>query len=239
MSKLTERALVSTLTATWRLVRSRRDPPWPGFGEPFNGQAERRLVIHRLIADLDPIACIETGTFFGFTAKHLAQSGFPVYTIERDVGLYNVSRARFLFRPRVHVFNGDSAAVLPALAAEQTIHRPFVYLDAHWGEELPLVAEIDTALVAWADCVIVIDDFLVPHDSGYGYDTYDGQPLSIDMICLPPGVTAAYPALPAAQETGAKRGTLYLGQGRGADCIAAAVDAGHLTLATASPDHTR
>lgn len=229
------REALATAAAGWRLLRSRGNPPWPGFGDPFNGQAERTSTIVALVEGLQPDAAIETGSFFGFTAARMADFGAPVYTIERDPGLYNVARLRLRGRPNVTVLLGDSAVVLPKIAAEAEIRRPFVYLDAHWGGGLPLATEVDTVLRTWSDCVVVVDDFLVPHDSGYGYDIYDGRALSLEMLSLPPEVAAAYPSLPAAQETGARRGTLYLGQGRGGSLVAGLLESGRLS---APPDGT-
>ena len=225
------KAIPSTLVASWRLLRSKRRPWWPGFGEPFNGQAERTKIILELVGALKPAACIETGTFFGFTAARLAEFGTPVYTIERDPGFFHVSRVRLLRKRNVRVLQGDSARVLPELAADGRIRKPFVYLDAHWGEGLPLVTEVETVLRAWHDCVIVVDDCLVPHDPDYGYDTYAGQALSQDMLTLPSDVVAAYPSLSAANETGARRGTLYLGQGCGATSLRDLIDSGQLVRA--------
>jgi hypothetical protein len=225
-------ALKSTAAASWRLLWSRGNPWWPGFGEPFNGQTERTEIIGELVQGFEPRACIETGTFYGFTAARLAEFGVPVYTIERDPGLRAVSRFRLLRRKgSVRVLGGDSASVLPKLAADPEIRNPFVYLDAHWGDGLPLISEVETVLGAWPDCVIAVDDFLVPHDSEYGYDTYGGQALSLDMLSLPPAVVAAYPSLPAEQETGARRGTLYLGQGRGASVVEGLIGSGRLVQA--------
>jgi hypothetical protein len=222
----------STVMASWRLLLSRRSPWWPGFGEPFNGQAERTEIIGELVEGFEPAECIETGTFYGFTAARLAEFGVPVYTIERDPGLRAVSRLRLLRRKgSVRVLGGDSASVLPKLAADPGIRKPFLYLDAHWGDGLPLIIEVETALSAWLDCVIVVDDFLVPHDPEYGYDTYGGQALSLDILSLPRDVLAAYPSLPAERETGARRGTLYLGQGLGAGVVGALIDSGRLVRA--------
>ncbi len=224
-------AMMSTAAASWRLLRSTFRPSWPGFGEAFNGQAERTEIIRQLVEALKPAACIETGTFFGFTAARLAEFATSVYTIERDPGLFNVSRLLLLRKRNVRVLQGDSASILPKLAADRGIVKPFVYLDAHWGEGLPLVTEVATALSAWPDCVIVVDDFLVPHDAAYGCDTYDGQALSLDMLSLSRDVVAAYPSLPAAQETGARRGTLYLAQGCGANGVEGLIDSGRLLRA--------
>jgi hypothetical protein len=90
------------------------------------------------------------------------------------------------------------------------------------------VTEVDTVLSAWPDSVSVVDDFLVPHDSGYGYDIYDGRALSLELLALPEDVVAAFPSLPAVRETGARRGTLYLGKGHGASILTSLIDSGRL-----------
>ena len=178
-----------------------------------------------------PDASIETGTFFGVTAARMAEFTPQVYTIERDPGLYNVARLRLRSKRNVVTLRGDSAIVLPNLAAAGRINRPFIYLDAHWGAGLPLATEVDTSLRTWRDVLIVADDFLVPHDSGYGYDIYDGQALCLERLSLGAEVATAFPSLPARQETGARRGTVYLGRGRGAELVAGLIDSGRLSAA--------
>lgn len=222
------REALRTAAAARVLLFSRRQPPWRGFGEPFNGQAERTATITELVQAFGPDASIETGTFFGFTADWMADFTPRVYTIERDLGYYNMARLRLRSKRNVTALLGDSAVVLPELAETANIGRPFIYLDAHWGEGLPLATEVDTALRTWPDCLIVIDDFLVPHDSGYGYDIYDGQALSLEMLSLGDDVTAGLPSLPATEETGARRGALFLGRGRGGDILAGLISSGRL-----------
>jgi hypothetical protein len=187
------------VSAAWRLLRSRRDHPWPGFGEAFNGQQIRTQTIEGLLADFEPDALLETATFYGFTTEWLVRRGLPVYSVELDAGLRNVARMRLRGRARIEL--GD-----------EPIARPFVYLDAHWGEHLPLAEEVCAVFDQWDDALIVIDDFLVP-DSDYGYDEYAGRALSIELLDLPADSIHTYPPEPAADETGARRGTLYVARG--------------------------
>lgn len=91
--------------------------------------------------------------------------------------------------------------------------RPLAYLDAHWEENVPLNAEVDCLLSSWRDVLIVIDDFHVPDEPGYANDIYDGVPLSLDELSLPGGVTVAFPAVAAIEETGSRRGTVFLARG--------------------------
>lgn len=57
----------------------------------------------------------------------------------------------------------------------------------------------------------MIDDFRVPEDDGYGFDTY-GNGLELNESLLPPlpkwGLF--YPRLPSAEESGARRGCCVL-----------------------------
>jgi hypothetical protein len=51
----------------------------------------------------------------------------------------------------------------------------------------------------------VIDDFMVEDDPGYGYDTYEGRPISLALLKVPDQVTAADPAAPSTVESGERR----------------------------------
>ena len=211
-----------------RRERWMRRKPWPGFGEAFNGQRMRHETVKRIAARLEPDVCIESGTFMGFTTRALAGLGRPVITIEVDPGYHRLATFALRDLPGVEVIRGDSAEVLRELT-ERPIVRPLLYLDAHWGERVPLSSELAIAFGAWPETVIVIDDFRVPHDPGYGYDTYGGVPLSIEHYDFPDGATLAYPAAPAIEETGSRRGTLYAGTGEaGSAAVAEEIAAGAL-----------
>jgi hypothetical protein len=88
------------------------------------------------------------------------------------------------------------------------------YLDAHWNADLPLAEEIEIIFSNCPNAVVMIDDFQVPEDSGYGYDDYGpGNALTPEYIA--PAVRRyslikLYPALPSANETGCKRGCTVL-----------------------------
>jgi len=210
-----------------RLLRRR---PWPGFGEPFNGQAARRRTIDLLVDEFSPGALIETGTFLGFTTRHIAGYGPPTYTVEVSPRFRYAARHALRDLDNVTLIWGDSAVAMRHLATKGTIGRPFAYLDAHWEEDVPLQAEIDCLLASWEDVVVAIDDFRVPADPGYSYDIYGGVPLSQEQLTLPATATVAYPAVAAVDETGSRRGTLYLAQGEGRAAIEAGQRAGLLAV---------
>jgi hypothetical protein len=107
---------------------------------------------------------------------------------------------------------GDSRTFLRDLASKEELRgqRTLFYLDAHWGRDLPLRAELAIIVEAWPNAVIVIDDFEVPDDPGYGFDAYDGRRISVDSLPRLPGWALLFPAVRSEEETGARRGCAVL-----------------------------
>ena len=211
--------IAKALRKEWRRTR----PPWRGWGEPFNGQIRRTRTVAELIGRFEPDTLIETGTYFGFTSRYLASYGLPVYTVELDPGIRLFAKRTLRGRPNVTLVHGDSATALGWIASASGIRRPLLYLDAHSPRGLPLEAELNTVLDRWPDFVLLIDDFKVPGDPDYLFWTFECEALAIETLRLADDVLAAFPAAPASSETGARRGTVYLGRGDGADAIEALI----------------
>src|SRR5262249_34750011 len=85
---------------------------------------------------------------------------------------------------------------------------------AHWNVDLPLAVEVEIICHHCPKALVMIDDFQVPFDAGYGYDDYGpGKVLNAEDIA--PVVAAHelavyYPSTPSAEETGARRGCVVL-----------------------------
>lgn len=203
---------------------------WPGFGEPLNGQHFRRQAVDLLVKDFKPDALVETGTFLGFTTRHLAAYGIDTYTVEVSRKYRSAARSGLADLDNVTLFWGDSAKVIEHLGTKRPFERPLAYLDAHWETRVPLNEEIAALFSVWPDAIAVVDDFQVPDQPGYGYDIYAGVPLSLEELALPEGITVAFPATPPTEETGARRGSLYLGSGEGKQSLEAAAAASLLNL---------
>lgn len=220
---------VELASAAWKRARWAIVPPWDGFGEPFNGQALRRHTVEQLARLFEPDVLFETGTFLGHTTELLAQWDKPVYTIEAHAGFYRLAQRRLRRFSNVAILYGDSVAGLKHLAASTERGRTLAYLDAHWSRRLPLAEEVRVLFGNWNDLLVVIDDFHVPKHPGYGYDVYDGVALELGLLSLPDGVCASYPKAPPREETGSRRGTVYLGVGETATAtLRAAHDRGLL-----------
>ena len=186
------------------------------WGGPFNNQVQRQQIFLDLIHGIPFAAIVETGTFRGTTTAYLQESsGLPIYTVEIQPRKYGFALARFLRNSKVHLHQGDSRAFLRGLAAQglDVQAPPFFYLDAHWTEDLPLREEIDIVFGDWPRAVVMIDDFRVPGDDGYGYDDYgEGKVLEsayLDTLGRD-DLKRYFPRASSAEETGRRRGCIVL-----------------------------
>lgn len=178
------------------------------YGGAMNGQERRREIVTELLTRLKPDAIIETGSFRGDTTAFLAAFG-TVHTVEANSRFFGFSQMRFLFNRRVHVHQGDSRGFLRMLTPKLRDQRCFVYLDAHWEEDLPLREELEI-LGTWADPIVMVDDFQVPDDAGYFFDSYEAGTLNLEYLPELPDFVKYFPAAPSSEETGEKRGSLVL-----------------------------
>jgi predicted O-methyltransferase YrrM len=183
---------------------------WSG---PFNGQNARQQIIRDLVFGLRIEQFVETGTFHGTTTEFLANLlGAPVFTVELQPRCFLIAKRRLAQYPWVTVELGDSRTFLSVLASKEELRgkRTLFYLDAHWGQDLPLRSELAIIVEAWPNAVIVIDDFEVPDDPGYGFDTYHGRNISVDGLPRLPGWALLFPAVRSDEETGGRRGCAVL-----------------------------
>lgn len=164
-----------------------------------------------MIAECKIARIVETGTYIGTTTEFFAQFGVPVITIEVDPDLARRSSVRLGKWKNVEVRVDDSVRVLQELAREpidRTVPTLF-YLDAHWGDHLPLHDEAELAVTHFAKAVLLIDDFAVPDDPGYGFDDYGpDKRLTLEYLLQAelPHLSLYFPSAPSHEETGARRG---------------------------------
>jgi len=195
----------------------------------MNGQVGRQQMVRRLLGSQPVELVIETGTHRGGTTQFLSHvSGAPVRTVEAEPRFYHFARRRFPEDGTVRVVLGDSRTFLEQLSADPatTAAPTFFYLDAHWGSDCPLTDEVELISERWADPLILIDDFAVPHDPGYGFDLHpDGWPFDLEQLPRERlgDFRVLFPSLPAGEESGARRGCALLVRCSRADVIAGTV----------------
>ncbi|MFC5633140.1 hypothetical protein ACFPZJ_04890 [Streptomyces bullii] len=185
-------------------------PSWPA----LNGQEFRQEMFRCLLRELQPDAVFESGTYRGATTRFLWHvSGRPVYTVEKEPTFARLAARRFRDVSDIRVIKSDSRKALLDLRSNPSFpkSRVFFYLDAHWEADLPLREEVAIITGTWTDSLIVIDDFKVPADPGYGFDTYAGTELSIEYLGDAVGSYEPFwPDCPSHEETGARRGCVLL-----------------------------
>ncbi len=186
------------------------------WGGPLNGQRRRQMVFAALMR-VDPDAIIETGTYLGASTAFFARQGLPVHTCESQSEYYAQAIANLAEFPNVHMHLQDSRSFLSDLADDRALAYacPLFYLDAHWYNDLPLAAEIAIIRARWPRFMIMVDDFEVPGERGYGFDRYaDGLELTLDYLRREAidlsTMAVMFPTATAASETSVKRGTLML-----------------------------
>jgi len=172
-------------------VAGKNAPPGAPDRLPFNGNPEFAEICEDYIRGFGINMVIETGTYLGRTTEFFSALNIITHSIE--------SNPEYLFQARanltaagvcgVTLHGGDSAVILPEILREvataTNTPRILFYLDAHWERACPLLAELDAigANPATRDnCLIIIDDFRIPHRKDIPYDTYNGQPLDIDYV---------------------------------------------------------
>jgi hypothetical protein len=188
--------------------------PW---GSAFNGQTVRTELCRRAIRAFRPECIIETGTYRGTTTEYLAQFGIPVITFESHPRFHEFASRRLARFRHVEVIFGASHEQLPPRFPNNREHkRVFAYLDAHWYHHLPLREEISDLARITDEFIILIDDFQVPTDAGYQYDDY-GPVGSCTVAFIAPALgtdmAVYFPVIPAAHETGVRRGYCFVARG--------------------------
>lgn len=188
------------------------------WGGAFNGQEQRQALFRQILQQFRPAALVETGTYRGTTTEFMAwYFNGPIYSCEIDRRCHLGARRRLSRFPQVELHLIDSRHFLNHVLGRLAPATPLlVYLDAHWGEDLPLRQEIELLLAAGHPAAIMIDDFEVPGDAGYSFDDFGpGKRLSLELLEFMAGHDQPlfFPKLPALAETGSQRGCVVLSTG--------------------------
>ena len=81
------------------------------------------------------------------------------------------------------------------------------------GDRLPLRDEVELVVTYFPKAILIIDDFAVPDDPGYGFDDYGpNKRLTLEYLLQVylPYLALYFPSAPSYQETGARRGCIVV-----------------------------
>lgn len=185
------------------------------WGGPLNGQSGRKAIFQQILGVSKFDGILETGTFRGITTQWLAEHyAGPIATCELEKLYLLQAQNRLSKYPNVTLSLLDSREFLTrSLDATAPGDQLFIYLDAHWKDDLPLARELEIIDQSGVKAIIAIDDFRVPGDPGYKYDDYGpGRALTIELIefLKTKGYRLYFPALPSNREDGSKSGVCVL-----------------------------
>ncbi len=170
----------------------------------FNGQFSKHRIFSALCGRFQFDAFVETGTHLGKTTEFLASHGKPVYSVECNPTFHEEAQYVLHHLPMVHLTLADSPEFLRRLLDTDLPHEAmsFFYLDAHWNNPLPLADEIRIIATQHPHAIVMVDDFKVENDEGYGYDVYNfGQEITFGFLQEPlreSNWQIFFPTLPAA-----------------------------------------
>lgn len=182
----------------------------------MNWQTIRKEIVNNIINKCGIEKIVETGTFIGNTTAYLQMKyNLPVYTCELNNQFYLLAKSRLKGMKDIFFHDTDSRSFLESLTKNELVsHKVFFYLDAHWYNDLPLRDEIVIIAKSLKNFVILVDDFEVPGDTGYGYDDYgNGKILNLEYIqdlLEKFQITPFFPSESSDKETGSKRGCVVL-----------------------------
>ncbi len=148
----------------------------------------------------------------------MAQTGLPVLTVDVHPRNCGFAPARLWRRRNVKLFSGESRAFLHKVfdgpLRDLSDRTQLFYLVAHWNDDLPLAQEVEIVFSKCPAAIVMIDDFEVPFDPGYGYDDY-GPGKALIASYIAPVVSkyqllTFYPATPSVAESGMRRDCVVL-----------------------------
>lgn len=180
----------------------------------LNGQKNREKIINQILRRKIISAVYETGSYHGSTASFFSKFKIPVHTCEISKDAYLIAKDRLRKFKKTKISNCSSVSFLKKL--KKSNKEIFFYLDAHdMILKNPLSAELDIIFNKFSNFVIMIDDFEVPGDYKYGFDSDYGRILNLNYIkeFINDNVVIFFPKIKSKFETGYKRGSVVISKG--------------------------
>lgn len=150
---------------------------------PFHNDLILQAFVTQCVEKYKVGAFVETGTFRADTLLWFANKfpDIPCFSTERNKTFYRFAMGRTLRTENVTIKNQDSREFLKDLHLPEIVN-PLFWLDAHWESDWPLLEELRIIQSTAYPSIVLIDDFKVPNNTGFGFDTYDGKALDYPYI---------------------------------------------------------
>lgn len=185
--------------------------------KPFNEDPFIEQAVARLKWKHQLNIAIETGTYHGVTTEWLGKRFEVAYTVEWVEANMNRARSRFQRSGLKNIGTaiGDSPEWLKRFIQTHPDGRFFIFLDAHWYDNNPLLRELEAIRLTGIRPVIAIHDFKNPQHPEYGFDEYPSQKIVYEWDYIAKEVEALYGKGKYLvnyndHAAGAKRGVIYI-----------------------------
>lgn len=182
----------------------------------LNGQENRKKIITEILTKIKFDCIVETGTEYGFSTKYFSQFSNNIISVEKSKPVFFIANHNLIEEKNIKLILNDSKNLNLILNSQNidldSKSNVFFYLDAHAEDDYPLIEEISFILNKFKNFILVIDDFEVPGDDGYGYDSYKGRKLNIKFIrkLLSKKENVFFPNIHSSNETGRLRGYVLI-----------------------------
>ena len=138
-----------------------------------------------------------------------------ILTIEKSKSIYLLALDNLKETSNIKLIQNDSKKIFEILKDnDENFNKKkiFFYLDAHSEDDYPLIDELNFIIKHVENFVILIDDFQVPDDDGYGYDSFQGKKLNIKFIknILTNNLSLFFPSIESSEESGRLRGYVFI-----------------------------
>ena len=157
---------------------------------------------------------IETGTYHGYTTRHLAKWVDRVDTIEVVKENFDTAKAHLSELKNVHQHLGSSEKIIGELLKIESGNL-FCFLDAHWQHYNPLIDELKAIKESGRKPIIAIHDFKVPNHPEFGFDVYKQTGIVYEWDWIKESIEAiygvdGYKVQYNDKSVGAKRGVIFI-----------------------------
>lgn len=173
---------ISRIESVLAEIALNTDLEWEKFY--LNGQHFRRKIISEILTSINFDCIIETGTEYGFSTAYFSAFSKEIFSIEKSKPLFYLAKKKLENFKNIHLILNDSKKI-EIILNEYRIdkeNRVFFYLDAHSENDYPLLDELKFITSFYNNNLILIDDFQVPGDDGYGFDSFNGKKLNLNLI---------------------------------------------------------
>lgn len=189
--------------------------------QPFNGDTFVEKEFLELKSKYSLNVAVETGSCLFTTTKWLGENFDKVFTCEINPEYASHGFHKVASMSNVNAFIGmDSVQFIREKLHLDSDDKAIFFLDAHWGNNCPLLNEIEAIaglkqrLNLSNPPIIVIHDFYTGDDT-FGYDTYNDERFEYEFIrgsllTLELAFNHTYNHYYNVEAVGAKRGVIYL-----------------------------